>query len=137
MSDLVDEHGRPRTKFVVGLPGPADDEQWKNELAAWADQLGKIPGMTRAQIYEMFGKATRKATWAYRGGCDCDTECDCPPPKRRRIHVWTHGVRPHANIRVLRHRAREEHLRRIPGRPYRYMGAELRRPPSVRCMDGV
>lgn len=142
MSELVNEKGVPLkapglSALMVGLGTDRSDEDWKNRLAAWADQLGEIPSMDRRRIYEVFGKAKQKSTWAYRGGCDCDTECDCPPPRRYRIRVWTRGVRPHLDIRVLRRRALAEHLRRIPTRPFRYAGVELRRPSAVLYMDNV
>ena len=143
MSDQIDKTGRflpvapPISDLLIKVPGPTGEDEWKNQLAEWADLLGKIPSMDRRQIYEALGKAKRATSWAYGGGCDCDAECDCPPPKLRVLHFWTLGVRPHRDIRVLRRRAREEHLRRLPGRPYRYAGVELRRPTGVIYMDSI
>src|ERR1700690_804685 len=122
--------------YSVHVPGCADtpesrEKLYRDQLVEWASILAQIPSMDRGRIYEIFGKAKYKANLVYRG-CDCDTECDCRPPKGRLVHYWTSGIRPHADIRVLRRRAQAEHLRRIPHLqvPYRFSGVDLRRPMS-------
>lgn len=141
MADLLNSKGAPFVAPKLGnvkvqVPGPGTDDEWKDLLADWADLLGKIPSMSRREIYATFGKAKPKTYRLWEPHCE-DEDCDRPPIRSRLVRSWTRGVRPHKDVRILRRRAIAEHLRNIPHRPYRYAGVELRRPPMVVYKDGI